>query len=211
VTAVPVLDGTGDPLPAAVVAAAAAAVAAGEVIVLPTETVYGLAVDPWRPGASERLFAVKGRPRDVVLPLLVAGPDQAVDVAAGLDPVARALMERFWPGSLTIVVAARPGLGADLGGDGTTVGLRCPDHPVTRAVCAAAGPLALTSANRHGEPPARTAAQAASLPGVALVVDGGPCGGEPSTVVDATASPPRLLRAGAVPWDAVRGVRPPLD
>lgn len=187
------------PDPAAV-AAAAEALRDGQVIAVPTDTVYGLAVDPWAPGASGRLFAVKGRPRGVRLPVLVADVSQAARLVGDhLPPAAAALASRFWPGPLTVVVEATAGHGADLGEESPTVGLRCPDHAVIRAVCVAAGPIAVTSANLHGSPPCTTAgAVLAQMEGVALVVDAGACDGTPSTVVDATVSPPAILRAGAI-------------
>jgi L-threonylcarbamoyladenylate synthase len=191
----------------AALGAALEALAAGEVVGIPTDTVYGLAADPWRPGATDRLFAVKDRPREVVIPVLVADLGQAQRLAE-IDPdgPARRLMDRWWPGALTVVVPALPGHGADIGGDGRSVGLRCPDHPVAVALCAAAGPLATTSANRHGEAPlTEAAAVAANLPGVALVIDGGRCDAPPSTVVDATGAEVRLLREGALTWSELAG------
>jgi L-threonylcarbamoyladenylate synthase len=196
------LDARGDPPSPVAIGAAVAALAGGGVVGLPTDTVYGLAADPWRPGATERLFELKGRPRHVELPVFVAGADQAARLSVGLTPIARILMERYWPGPLTIVVPRRPDLGADLGTDPTTIGLRCPAHPVPLAICQAQGPYATTSANRHGQPPISEAATlAAELPGVDLVLDAGPCAGVPSTVVDATGERLRLLRAGAIPWE----------
>ena len=114
-------------------------------------------------------------------------------------------MARFWPGALTIVLPARPGLGADLGDDDATIGVRCPDHPVALALCRAVGPLATTSANVHGQPTLTTAAEVAEVFADALpvVLDGGTCTGSPSTVVDCTGFEPRLLREGRVPWSAV--------
>src|SRR4029077_1726034 len=112
-------------------------------------TVYGIAADPFRAGASDRLFGAKGRPRAVQLPVLVDGPGQADQLADAGDR-GRALMARFWPGALTIVLPRRPGLDLDLGGEASTVGVRCPDHAVARRLCAMVGPLATTSANRHG-------------------------------------------------------------
>jgi len=177
----------------------------GRPVGIPTDTVYGLAVDPFRPGAADRVFAAKGRPRDRHLPVLVSGLDQALTLADTLPYGARILMERFWPGPLTVVVRARPGLAADLGGDDGTIGVRCPAHPVARALCAVAGPLAATSANLHGEPPLTTAGQVASGFGasVPVVLDGGTCSGCPSTVVDCTAGEPRLVRLGGVAWEEV--------
>jgi L-threonylcarbamoyladenylate synthase len=199
----PVLDARGDPTPATALAAAVDALRDGQVVGIPTDTVYGLAVDPWRAGASERVFAVKHRPRGVQLPVLVADEHQAGALCGDIPEAGRRLMARFWPGALTIVVGRRPGLGLDLGDNQRTVGLRCPDHPVALALCRAVGPLATTSANHHGEPPARHAAAVAALGGVGVVLDGGRCDGEPSTVVDCSAGDPQLRRAGAIPWTLI--------
>lgn len=181
--------------------AAVAALRAGEVVAVPTDTVYGLAVDPSVAGATARLFEVKGRPRQVELPVLVAGIDQARSLAAEPLPKAAArLMERLWPGGLTIVVARRPQLDIDLGADDATVGLRWPDHPIPVELCRAVGPLATTSANVHGQASLVTATGVVEVFGeaVAVVLGAGPCPGTPSTVVDCTGAEPRLLRAGAV-------------
>jgi tRNA threonylcarbamoyl adenosine modification protein (Sua5/YciO/YrdC/YwlC family) len=194
----------GSPPPQASVAAALEALGAGGVVAIPTDTVYGLAVDPFQPGASDRLFALKRRPRTVDLPLLVAGADQVLTVATAVPRLAARLMDRFWPGPLTLVVPRRPDLEADLGDDEATVGVRCPDHEVPLTLCRRSrrGPLATTSANLHGEPTLTTAADVeAALGGsVAAVLDGGPCTGEPSTVVDCTGEEPKCLREGRIPW-----------
>jgi L-threonylcarbamoyladenylate synthase len=169
----------------------------GEVVVIPTDTVYGLAVDPTVPGATQRLFDLKGRGRDVPIAVLVADATQAWALAA--EPVPRRALEltaEHWPGALTIVVARAAGWDADLGDDDTTIGLRCPDRDDVRAWCRAVGPLATTSANRHGEPPAVDFEPTAAL--AAVRVDGGRLSGQPSTVVDCTVDPPRVLREGAV-------------
>jgi tRNA threonylcarbamoyl adenosine modification protein (Sua5/YciO/YrdC/YwlC family) len=203
-----ILDAIGDPVPAAALRAAAQAVAGGLIVGIPTDTVYGLAVNPFVPGAADRLFAAKRRPRDVELPVLVATVDQALDLATAVPRSASALMERFWPGPLTVVIPRRPDLGADLGSDDATIGVRCPNHPVPLALCAEAGPLATTSANLHGEPPSQTADAVDRTFGdaVAVVLDSGPATGTPSTVVDCTGVEPRLLRQGRVPWDEIMGV-----
>ncbi len=199
-----VLDAHGDPPPAEAIAVAAEALREGDIIGVPTDTVYGLAADPWHSGASDRLFLVKGRPRNVELPVFVSGPEQARDVSANLPAVAERLMGSFWPGALTIVVPRRPDLEADLGEDDATIGLRCPAHPVPLALCREYGPYATTSANRHGLPPATDAVTLArDLPGVELVLDAGLCTGEPSTVVDATGEVPKLLRPGSVAWERI--------
>jgi L-threonylcarbamoyladenylate synthase len=188
-------------------AAALLALEAGEVVALPTDTVYGLAVDPRRSGATDLVFVLKRRPETLELPVLVADLDQAESLAGphGLSPLARHLAARFWPGRLTLVVPRRPAIGWDLGGDSATIGLRCPDHPLVRRLCQQIGPLATTSANRHGQPPLTTAAALVEEFGSALavVVDGGLCDGLPSTVVDTTGDRLRCIREGAVAWSDI--------
>jgi L-threonylcarbamoyladenylate synthase len=188
--------------------AAVAALRAGEIVVVPTDTVYGIAVDPTRPGATDRLFAVKARPTDVPLPILAADADQAFSLAADVSPVARRLAEACWPGGLTIVLPRRAGLDFDLGGaDDATIGVRVPDHEVPRALARAVGPLATTSANLHGRPTPETAAGvAAELAGVAVVLDGGRCAGAPSTVVVCTGDDWRVVREGRIGIHQLRGV-----
>ncbi len=120
----------GDPLSQGAIRAATEALSAGQVIAIPTDTVYGLAVDPFLPGASEKVFKVKRRPHNVDLAVFVSGKEQALSLATAVPSVAVALMENFWPGALTIVVPRAENFVADLGSDDMTVGLRCPDHPV---------------------------------------------------------------------------------
>ena len=202
-----IVSSRGDPPPAPAVLQAVRALAQGLPIGIPTDTVYGLAADPFRAGATDRIFAAKRRPRDVSVPVLVSGVDQALSLSTAVPALALELMARYWPGALTIVIPARPGLGADLGDDDFTVGVRSPDHPVPLALCAAVGPLATTSANRHGEPPMTTAAEVDGTFGEALavVLDGGVCAGSPSTVVDCTGAEVKLLREGRIPWAEIRG------
>ena len=197
-----IVSAVGAPPPPTAVLQAVRALAQAQPIGIPTDTVYGLAVDPFRPGATDRIFAVKRRPRDVSLPLLVSGVEQALSVSTAVPRLALQLMERYWPGPLTLVIPAMPDLGADLGDDELTVGVRSPDHPVPQALCAAAGPLATTSANRHGEPPLTRAEEVAESFGdaVPVVLDGGICAGAPSTVVDCTGHDLKLLREGRIPW-----------
>ena len=202
-----ILDAHGNPPPPDVIGAAAAALADGDIIGIPTDTVYGLAADPWHSGAADRLFLLKGRPRNVELPVLVANEAQALELTTSVPSSARRLMEAFWPGALTIVLPRRPEVDADLGDEDETIGVRCPGHPVPRALCEKAGPIATTSANRHGEAPLTTAsALVERMPGVTLVLDAGVCAGEPSTVVDSTGDVPKLLRAGAIPWERILAV-----
>lgn len=181
------------------------ALRAGQVVGIPTDTVYGVAVDPFHPSATDRLFAAKRRPRDVELPVLVADSAQAAALAAPISDVARDLMDRFWPGALTIVLARMPGREFDVGDNIATVGLRCPDHDLVRDLCRRVGPLATTSANLHGQPTATTAADVVAQLGdaVAVVLDGGTCAGAPSTVVDCTGPEPTLLREGRIPWTEI--------
>ncbi len=185
-------------------AAAARVLDDGGVVALPTDTVYGLAARIDRPEALAAVFAAKGRPPGLALPVLIGRWRQLRDVAETWPKNASTLASRFWPGALTVVVPARPEVGPHLGGDGTTVGLRRPGHKGVRKLCQLAGPLAVTSANRHGEPPCATAEQVADTffpdRSVALVLDDGPCDGQPSTVVDCTVSPPTCLREGGIPW-----------
>lgn len=176
---------------------------AGSVVAVPTDTVYGLAARIDRPDAMARIFAAKERPEGLALPVLVGRWRQALEVASEWPRNASMLAARFWPGALTVVVPVDPALGRHLGGDGKSVGLREPDHGFVRAACRAAGPLAVTSANRHAASPCTIAAQVREsfdAAHVVLVVDGGTCAGEPSTVVDCTVSPPACLRQGAVAW-----------
>ena len=195
-----------------VVELAVTALSGGGLVVLPTDTVYGVATSATTPGATARIFAAKERPADQALAVLVADLDQAADLAdlAGArhpDELA-ALLARAWPGPLTIIVPRRPSAGAvvDLGGDPSTVGVRWPDHDLVRAICARVGPLATTSANRHGtETPAEAEAAALSLAlPPDLVIDGGTCDGAASTVLDCTDDAWPVLRQGGFPEDGIR-------
>jgi tRNA threonylcarbamoyl adenosine modification protein (Sua5/YciO/YrdC/YwlC family) len=196
-----------------VIDAVIGALLTGLVVGIPTDTVYGLAVDPRSPGATDLLFALKDRPSTVELPVLVADVEQAEALVGpnGMPSVARQLVARFWPGSLTIVMARRPGLDWDLGGDGGSIGLRCPLYPAVQELCRRVGPLATTSANRHGQPPITTAAGVVDEfgDGVASVLDGGVCDGTPSTVIAVSGTSVRCLRDGAVPWSEVQEVMAP--
>jgi L-threonylcarbamoyladenylate synthase len=202
-----VIPAYGDPPPPEAIETAAASLREGDIIALPTDTVYGLAADPWHSGAADRLFLVKGRPRSVELPVLVADEEQALRLTTAVPDSARRLMKAFWPGALTLVLPRREDVAADLGDEDETIGVRCPGHPVPLALCREVGPFATTSANRHGGPPATTAATLSTgWPGVALVLDAGVCDGAPSTVVDSTGEVPKLLRAGCIEWDRILAV-----
>ena len=176
---------------------------AGGVVVLPTDTVYGLAAVAADASATATLFARKGREADVPIAVLCASSDQALELAADVPDAAARLTSEHWPGPLTIVLRRRADLHWALGEPHDTIGLRCPDHALVQELAAAVGPLATTSANRHGAPtPRDAAAAAAGLRGsVDLVVDGGPLHGSPSTVVDATTDPISILRRGALDLD----------
>jgi L-threonylcarbamoyladenylate synthase len=190
----------GDPPPATAIAMAVDALSGGDIIGMPTDTVYGLAADPFHTGAADRLFRLKGRPRHVELPVLVASEEQALSLCTAVPVEARRLMERYWPGPLTLVLPRRPDLDADLGEEDATIGIRCPAHPVPLAICAKVGPIATTSANRHGEPAITTAGGVAKAfgPEIALVLDGGNCDQLPSSVVDCTGGAPKVLREGRI-------------
>lgn len=182
------------------VAAAAAALRRGDLVVLPTDTVYGVGADPANPAAVNRLFAAKGRPEDKAIPVLVAGLDQARSVAV-IEGRAENLAREHWPGPLTLVLARASGFDADLGGtDDATVAVRVPEHPMALELLRAAGPLAVTSANRSGEPAAATVAEARAQLGeaVAVYLDGGPSRGVASTVAKVTPEGIEILREGSL-------------
>ncbi|MCB1013851.1 MAG: threonylcarbamoyl-AMP synthase [Acidimicrobiales bacterium] len=184
---------------------AVVALRSGGAVVLPTDTVYGLAALPTVDGAVDRLYALKGRPADMPVAVLVADVEQVRALADLPDP-ARRLAGAFWPGPLTLVLPRRPGLDLPLGGAAATIGVRWPDHPLVARLATAVGPLATTSANRTGRPTPVTAGEAAaSLTGdVAAVLDGGPCAGTASTVVDVTGPEPVVLREGGLVEAQVR-------
>ncbi|HOU42524.1 MAG TPA: L-threonylcarbamoyladenylate synthase, partial [Promineifilum sp.] len=167
--------------------------------VFPTDTVYGIGVLPFDPVAIERLYAAKGRPAEKGIPVLLAEPADVAQIAADVPPAAAALMARFWPGPLTLIVPRQPTLPDNLSPN-DTVAVRVPDHAVARALIrAAGGAVAATSANVSGQPAARSAGEAlAALAGrAAAVLDDGPSpGGRASTIVDCTVQPPVILRVG---------------
>jgi L-threonylcarbamoyladenylate synthase len=177
----------------------------GLVVAYPTDTFYGLAVDPRNAGAVRRLFELKGRPE--TSPLTLVAADMAQARAAGdLSSIAERLAARWWPGPLTIVVLARPIVVTEVLAGGRTVGIRIPDQPVATALARDSGfCVTATSANRTGAAaPSTVAGVVGSLPDVDAVLDGGPShGGAPSTIVDASARALALVRAGIVPWDRV--------
>ena len=185
------------------VAQAVAALRRGAVVGLPTDTVYGLAADPFSERAVAALFALKGRSAGNPIPLLAASAEQAARLGA-LEGAALAAVRAHWPGALTVVVRRAGGLPVWVGdAEHDTVGLRVPDHPAALALLAASGPLAVTSANRSGEAPATDEAAARAMFGnrVAAYLPGSGAQVPPSTVVDFTGPSPRALRSGPVPWE----------
>lgn len=196
------------------VRAAVDALQAGELVVLPTDTVYGLAADAFNPLAVGRLLEAKGRGRDMPTPVLVPSARTLDGLAETVPQAARDLADAFWPGALTLVVRHAPTLAWDLGETKGTVAVRVPLDRVALAVLEKTGPLAVSSANRSGMPPATDAAEAARQLGTAVEVylDGGPAGDPvPSTIVDLTGDVPRVLRAGALSLEELRGVVPGLE
>lgn len=188
---------------------ALAALRAGEVVVLPTDTVYGVGVDAFDPAATARLFRAKQRDRSVPLPVMVRSPKQLTGFTPVVPVAAERLMAAFWPGALTLVVPAEPGLQWDLGDTDGTVAVRMPLDDVALALIRALGPLAVTSANLSGRPPAHSVTEAQEQLGgaVAVYLDDGPrTGGVPSTIVDLTRPAPQVLRVGALDSDLVLGV-----
>jgi L-threonylcarbamoyladenylate synthase len=182
------------------------ALVAGLPVIIPTDTVYGVAVDPSRAGATDRLFEIKERPIDAALPVLAADRDQGFSLARDVPEAARVLAERFWPGGLTLVIPRRDGISFDLGGqDATTIGVRVPNHAIPQRIAAEVGPIAATSANLHGRPTPESAAGVIAELGsrVSIVVDGGVCAGAPSTVVSCIGDDVTILREGRIARPAI--------
>ncbi|MCW2753362.1 MAG: translation factor [Marmoricola sp.] len=190
-------------------AAATMAVRAGELIVLPTDTVYGLGADAFDAAAVNRLLAAKGRGREMPPPVLVGSAVTLDALATQVPDWARTLVDHYWPGPLTIIVRQQTSLQWDLGETRGTVAVRMPDHQITLDLLARTGPLAVSSANVTGQPAATNADQAVEMLGekVSVVLDGGPTTDDrPSTIVDCTGTQPRVLRVGAIAVDEILGV-----
>jgi tRNA threonylcarbamoyl adenosine modification protein (Sua5/YciO/YrdC/YwlC family) len=190
-------------------AAAATAVLNGELVVLPTDTVYGVGSDAFSATAVARLLEAKGRGRDMPPPVLVGSVRAANALVEDLGPYGRELIDEFWPGGLTIVCRAARTLSWDLGETKGTVAVRMPEDPVALALLKETGPMAVTSANLTGQPAATTAQQAREQLGdsVAVYLDGGPsAGGQASTMVDLTGDVPRMLRSGAISIGRLREI-----
>jgi len=189
--------------------AAAASASSGELVVLPTDTVYGIGADAFNPAAVRGLLTAKGRGPDMPVPVLVGSWNTIEGLVVAVPPVATKLIEAFWPGGLSLVVEHAPSLAWDLGEAKGTVMVRMPLHPVALDLLRSVGPMAVSSANRSGRPPAVTADDALEQLGdtVSVYLNGGPAPiGVASTVVDVTGPIPVVLRQGAVALDALREV-----
>jgi tRNA threonylcarbamoyl adenosine modification protein (Sua5/YciO/YrdC/YwlC family) len=194
-------DGRAEGIPAA-----AAAVRRGDVVVLPTDTVYGIGCDAFDPTAVASVLAAKGRGRDMPPPVLIPTARTAQGLATQVPDYAQRLMEKFWPGPLTLVLKAQTSLHWDLGETNGTVALRVPDNTIALELLAEIGPMAVTSANTTGDPAARSVDEAVGMLGesVAVYLDGGPAAeGEASTIVDCTGEAPVTLRFGAITHDDI--------
>jgi len=197
-------------LPAA--RAARQAIGGSELVVMPTDTVYGVAADAFSPEAVQRLLDAKGRGRQSPPPVLIPGTDTLAALAAEVVEPVRILAEALWPGPITIVLKAQPSLSWDLGETGGTVALRIPNHDLALELLRETGPLAVSSANKSGEPAARDIADARRMLGdsVSIYLDAGevPGDGAASTIVDATeltneGGALSVLREGAVSREAI--------
>ena len=209
----PVYDCTTEQGRAEGVARAAEAVRNGEVVVLPTDTVYGVGADAFSPEAVASVLAAKGRGREMPPPVLVPSVRTVDGLASDVPQWARELIEAFWPGPLTLVLSAQSSLMWDLGETNGTVALRMPRDDVALALLTEVGPMAVTSANLTGQPPATTVTDAAAQLGAAAAVylDGGPTtSDEVSTIVDCTGADPVVLREGAITWAQIQtALNPP--
>lgn len=194
------------------ISAAAAAVASGQCVVVPTDTVYGIAADAFNAEAVQALLDAKERDHDMPAPVLLAEPLMLRAVAEDIPEAALALAKDFWPGALTLILKAQPKSGMQLGETGGTIAVRVPDHEGTRALLRVTGPLAVSSANISGAPPARTVEEAERQLGdrVAIYLDGGDAGTAPaSTIVDFASTPDgRVVRLGALSLARLHEVAP---
>src|SRR6201985_326984 len=191
------------------VAAAVTAARAGELIVLPTDTVYGIGADAFIPAAVTPMLAAKARGGNSPPPVLVGTARAAAALVDDLGVFGQDLIDEFWPGALTLVFRASPTLLWDLGDTKGTVALRMPLHAVALDVLKQTGPLAVSSANRHGQPSAINADEAEQQLGeaVSIYLDAGPCADHvPSAILDLTGTIPKVLRSGAISVDRLRAV-----
>jgi L-threonylcarbamoyladenylate synthase len=196
---------------AAGLTAAQHAVGAGDLVVLPTDTVYGIGADAFSPNAVARLLAAKRRGRDMPVPVLIGSWGTLDGLVDHVSAEADALRSAFWPGGLTLVVRHAPSLNWDLGESNGTVAVRMPLHPVAIELLEKTGPMAVSSANRHGAPAAQTGAEAQAQLGEDVAVyldDGQVTGGVASTIVDVTRGRLQILRLGAITAAALREVVP---
>jgi L-threonylcarbamoyladenylate synthase len=194
--------------------AAVSAVQEGQLVVLPTDTVYGVGADAFNAEAVSALLAAKGRGRSMPPPVLVGSVAAAAALAESLGAFGQDLIDEFWPGPLTLIFRASPTLMWDLGDTLGTVAVRMPLHPIALDLLRRTGPMAVSSANKHGLPAATTADEAQAQLGdeISVYLDGGPCADNvPSTILDLTGSVPRMLRAGALSVDDLRKVVPVID
>ncbi|MFH9352162.1 L-threonylcarbamoyladenylate synthase [Kitasatospora sp. NPDC017646] len=192
---------------------ACAALRRGELVVLPTDTVYGVGADAFDPEAVARLLRAKGRGRNMPSPVLVGSPGDLDDLVDGLPRRASELMAAFWPGGLTLVARHKPSITWDLGDTGGTVAVRMPDHPVALELLRRTGPLAVSSANLTGKPSPQDCRAAQDMLGgaAAVYLDAGPTpAAVPSSIVDLTGPVPVLVRAGAISTERLREVAPDL-
>ncbi|MGZ4465891.1 MAG: L-threonylcarbamoyladenylate synthase [Nocardioides sp.] len=197
----------------AAIEAATLAVQRGHLVVLPTDTVYGIGADAFDPVAVRGLLQAKGRGREMPPPVLISAATTIDALAVSVPGYARALIDAFWPGPLTLVCHQQSSLQWDLGDTRGTVAVRMPDHPVAREILERTGPLAVSSANKTGMPAATDADQAEQMLGdsVTVIVDAGESpGGEASTIIDVTGSQGRVLRRGALSLDELNTVLEPL-
>ncbi|MFF7242348.1 L-threonylcarbamoyladenylate synthase [Embleya sp. NPDC008237] len=193
---------------------ATGAIKRGDLVVLPTDTLYGIGADAFTPHAVHALLDAKGRGRNMPSPVLVGSPNTLHGLVTGFPEVGWELVDAFWPGALTIVAFHQPSLMWDLGDTRGTVTVRMPLHPVAIELLIETGPMAVSSANRSGNPAATTVDEAEAQLGdsVSVYLDGGTCPSTaPSSIVDLTAGRPRLLREGALSLDTLREVVPDLE
>ncbi|PRH79725.1 threonylcarbamoyl-AMP synthase [Streptomyces solincola] len=193
---------------------AASAVRRGELVVLPTDTVYGIGADAFSPEAVGDLLAAKGRGRSMPSPVLIGSPNTLHGLVTDFSEQAWELVDAFWPGGLTLIARHQPSLQWDLGETRGTVGIRMPLHPVAIELLTEVGPMAVSSANLSGHPSPEDCDAAQQMLGdsVSVYLDGGPTPGiVPSSIVDVTGSRPVLLRAGSIDADELRKVVPDLE
>lgn len=194
--------------------AAKAALAAGNLVVIPTDTVYGVAADAFQPEAVSRLLAAKGRGRDAPPPVLVAAPTTLDALAVDIPSWVRDMVSALWPGPLTVICHQQASLSWDLGDNRETVAVRMPGDENALALLKQTGPLAVSSANTTGEPPAQDVDTAEQMLGdsVEIYLDGGPtASGVPSTIIDVTGRIGRVVRLGAIPLERLREFDPDIE